>query len=291
MPIQWRDLMSVDGGLIHRDHQALIAIINQFENVAPEHAARQQLQTILMDLHNYSKRHFRREEELQNSISYPEYEPHQLEHLRLIELLARVQTQFSESNENELSAVHKHMTNFLRRWLIEHVIKSDLRMKPFAGQFQTGSMRSLHDLENLRDLKIVIVDDQSFMRNTIMEMLRGIEHTFAINIAGAGEAALHLIAEMKPELILCDINQEPMDRLQVIEDLRKHANPSLRDTPVIVLTGRADEGAVQKAARLNIQGYFVKPVSPLQIEQKLHVIFRGRRPSRSAAGTLAAVQT
>lgn len=90
MPIVWREAMSVDGGIIDRDHQYLIEIINQFEMVAPDFGAVDQLTSILFKLETYTKRHFRREEELQRSINYPGCDAQRQEHLRLIGELSQI---------------------------------------------------------------------------------------------------------------------------------------------------------------------------------------------------------
>ena len=137
MPIIWREAMSVDGGVIDRDHKALIAIINEFGDTLPYIDAREHLRSIIFKLENYATLHFRREEALQKSINYPEHESHCQEHAKLIEALSRVQQELTAAQEIELDVVHKRLTDFLHRWLVEHVIKLDLRMKPFAGQLRT----------------------------------------------------------------------------------------------------------------------------------------------------------
>jgi len=72
------------------------------------------------------------------SISYPEHELHRQEHVKLIEALSRIPEELAAAKERELDVVHKRMTEFLHRWLIDHVVRLDLRMKPFAGQFKAA---------------------------------------------------------------------------------------------------------------------------------------------------------
>ena len=52
---------------------------------------------------------------------------------------------------------------------------------------------------------------------------------------------------------------------------------------VLMLTAHTDEATVQHAAHLNIKGYLVKPVSPTQLGNRLHAIFRDRQPILGAA--------
>ncbi len=157
-------------------------------------------------------------------------------------------------------------------------------MKPFARNFNTIGMTNLMDMKDLQNLKILLIDDEPLMRTTIPMALRAIERSFVISVAEDGETALRLIEEIKPELVVCDINMEPMNGLQVVDRLRNHANPALRDISVIMLTGRADEEAIQSADRLKVQGYLVKPVSAQQFAHVLYAIAPGRDP-KAAGGS------
>jgi len=140
MPILWRDAMSVDGGLIDRDHQVLIAIINEFSAVPPDPAAGAELQGILSKLDTYTKIHFAREEGLQSSIRYSYHEAHQREHAALINQLTRVRSEIAAvKDKNEFATVHARLSEFLRHWLIDHILQSDLRMKPFAAHLRKSA--------------------------------------------------------------------------------------------------------------------------------------------------------
>jgi two-component system chemotaxis response regulator CheY len=137
-------------------------------------------------------------------------------------------------------------------------------------------------MNRLLDLKILIVDDEPFVRSTIKAVLRVIDR-FVIAEAGGGEAALSLVADTTPDVVLCDINMAPMSGLQFVERLRNHDNPALRGIPVVLVTGHTDEQSVQDALRLRIAGYLVKPISPKQIGDRLHAIFRERQPGSGVA--------
>ena len=137
MAILWRDAMSVDGGLIDQDHQVLIAIINEFSAVPPDPGADTELKRILSKLDSYTKTHFAREEGLQKSIQYLYRDAHRHEHVDLIDQLTRVRAELAAVKEKkELIAAHTHMTDFLHHWLIDHILQTDLRMKPFAAHLR-----------------------------------------------------------------------------------------------------------------------------------------------------------
>ena len=134
-------------------------------------------------------------------------------------------------------------------------------------------------------LRILILDDEPFMRRTIKAMLRVVGR-FAVTEAGDGETALRLLPTARPDVVLCDISMEPMNGLQFVQRLRSHSDPRLRAMAVVMLTVHADEPTIQAVADLGINGYLVKPISPKLLGDRLGAIFRdaaqvaatGRRP-------------
>jgi two-component system chemotaxis response regulator CheY len=119
--------------------------------------------------------------------------------------------------------------------------------------------------------RILIVDDERFIRGTIKVVLRMIDH-FLVAEAADGDEGLMKVDEFKPHLVLCDIEMPRMGGLAFVSQLRKHPVAAMRNTPVVMLTGHAEEGLVAGAARLQISGYLIKPVSPKLIGAHLHNI-------------------
>lgn len=268
----------VDGGLIDADHRSLIDIINEFESIPPSPATIGDLHGVLRKLDDYTKRHFQREEELQRAVFFPTCQEHHQMHLKMITSLDHIRSEIESAATRDLDALHAKIVQFLRSWLIGHILKSDVEMRPFAARFITSGMATIESTTRLRGLRVMLVDDQKYMRDVMKAVLKAVDPSFVVREAADGEAALRLIEEFEPELLLCDINMEPMNGLRAIECLRNHANPALRDTPVIMLTARTDEEAIRDASRLDIQGYLVKSISPKQVEARLHKIFRDRQP-------------
>lgn len=131
-------------------------------------------------------------------------------------------------------------------------------------------------MSNLEGLKILIVDDDPFMRRTIRAVLRAIDR-FVVEEAADGDIALELIGVFKPDVALCDVVMPGTGGLEFVAQLRKHPEAALRLTPVIMLTGRADEATVRDAARLQIRGFVIKPISPKLLAGHLQTIFASRQ--------------
>ena len=140
MLIVWRDQMSVDGALIDQDHRVLIGLINDFGATQATAEAIPTLEAILAKLDRYTQIHFEREEKLQRAILYPFHEAHRRSHKDLIRQLSEVReelkTKAAAHSSEELAAAHAKMGDFLHHWLVDHIIETDLRMKPYTAELR-----------------------------------------------------------------------------------------------------------------------------------------------------------
>jgi len=155
MAISWRDAMSVDNGPIDNDHRHLIGIINEFSEAKPRSADLAKLHGILDELDHYAKTHFAREESLQRSVRYTYADAHRHEHENLVVQLDAMRAEFTtltraapaspeqptadaSAADVAVAAAHAKMAAFLGHWLIDHILKSDLRMKPFVAPLRVS---------------------------------------------------------------------------------------------------------------------------------------------------------
>src|SRR5580700_3892038 len=91
----------------------------------------------------------------------------------------------------------------------------------------------------LDGLRVLVVDDEPFMRRTIRSVLRAVGR-FDVREADDGDTALLETARLKPDVVLCDIAMPRVGGLRFVEQLRQHPDPALRETPVVILTGHAE---------------------------------------------------
>jgi two-component system chemotaxis response regulator CheY len=131
-------------------------------------------------------------------------------------------------------------------------------------------------MTNLDGVKVLIVDDEPFMRRTIKAILRAVGR-FVVTEADDGDVALVLIERVRPDVVLCDISMPRMGGLRFVELLREHPEPAMRDMPVIILTGHAEVAMVIAAAQYRINGYLVKPVSPKRLSEQLSNVLATRQ--------------
>ena len=133
MSIQWREKLSVDASFIDNEHKKLIMLVNMFEAAVERKEGAGAVDKILRSLYDYTKEHFQHEEDFQNKVSYPFAAAHKNEHRclmrRLGEIISLYQERADGQNQNE---VLKEVMSLLKDWLIQHIIGSDLKMKPYV---------------------------------------------------------------------------------------------------------------------------------------------------------------
>jgi DNA-binding response OmpR family regulator len=123
-------------------------------------------------------------------------------------------------------------------------------------------------------MKALIVDDDRVLADVLAFTLR--REGFQVIQAYDGEAALERWAEEQPDLIVLDVNMPRMDGFAVCQRIREQA-----DTPIILLTVRAEEDDIVHGLKLGADDYITKPFSPRQLVARTHAVLR--RSGRSVA--------
>ena len=116
---------------------------------------------------------------------------------------------------------------------------------------------------------MLVVDDDHMMR----EMLKLILHSDDYQVLGEaanGKSAIALCANLKPGLVLLDINMPEMDGLQALEEIRK-ISPA---TKVIMVSAEATMDRVSEAIKKGAVGFVVKPLNATSVLGKIESCFR-----------------
>lgn len=132
MAIIWRKGMSVGNDIIDHDHHFMINFINTVELVLQNPEEREMLLEVFDQLHDYSINHFRREESIQRKIEYPQSLHHKNSHSVLLKELETLKKEIEATKTaEEISLRSSDIVDFLRNWLINHVLKEDIKLRPF----------------------------------------------------------------------------------------------------------------------------------------------------------------
>ncbi len=114
---------------------------------------------------------------------------------------------------------------------------------------------------------IMVVDDNQDMLKIINRTLE--LEGYTVITASDGQAALALLEEHSPDLVILDIMMPETDGFQVLELLRERSN-----VPVIMLTARREPLLVQKALLLGADDYIKKPFRPLVLVARVRAKLR-----------------
>ncbi len=119
-------------------------------------------------------------------------------------------------------------------------------------------------------IKTLVVDDQLTMRALVRNGLQQIGFT-QIEEAIDGEDALRSVIQHPVHLVVSDFNMPKLDGLSLLRALRSH-EPT-RQVAFIMLTGRADDDLVRRAAQFGVNNYLVKPFTVSTLKEKIEEVF------------------
>lgn len=120
-------------------------------------------------------------------------------------------------------------------------------------------------------IRVLIVDDHPAVRRglrTFLELAGGLEVT---GEAADGPAALDLIAETAPDVVLLDMMLPGMDGVEVLHELSRRG----LTTRVLVVTSFTDRSRLLPAIRAGARGYLSKEVDPAALAAAVRSVHAG----------------
>ena len=108
---------------------------------------------------------------------------------------------------------------------------------------------------------ILYVEDNEMNRKIVRDLLK--RTTYTLIEAFDGEAGVAKALEVKPDLILMDIQLPKISGMEAMRQIR--AEPAMAETPIVAITSFALSGDEQKAKTAGATAYLAKPYSPLDL--------------------------
>lgn len=120
---EWKDAYSINNKIIDGQHSKLLEIINNVYVSAyeTEDAKRANIEKALVELMDYVGYHFKTEEDLMKQHNYREYSLHRKAHYIFLKRTMK----FNKANLDNLDALRHDMLDFLKDWLIRHILSMD----------------------------------------------------------------------------------------------------------------------------------------------------------------------
>ena len=123
-------------------------------------------------------------------------------------------------------------------------------------------------------IRVLIAEDQALLRTTLAALLQAEEGMSVVGTAGDGARALALTAELRPDVVLMDIQ---MPGLTGIEATRRIcADPALAATRVLILTMFEIDDYVLGALRAGACGFLLKDADPQSLVDAVRTVHEGQ---------------
>ncbi|MFO0753232.1 MAG: bacteriohemerythrin [Thermodesulfovibrionales bacterium] len=127
--IQWSGNYSVNVGMIDDQHKEIIRLVNEMHDALRQRKSREVLGRILSELADYAVKHFKVEEDLFQKYGYPEEAVHKEAHAALVNKVVELKRDF----ESGRASINTDVMNFLKDWLINHILRIDKRYSAFMN--------------------------------------------------------------------------------------------------------------------------------------------------------------
>lgn len=121
-------------------------------------------------------------------------------------------------------------------------------------------------------IKILLVDDQTLVRQGIKSLLALSSDMDVIAEAEDGEQVLDRVTEHQPDVVLMDIRMPRMNGIEAVKALIANGV----DTPVLMLTTFDDHQLVLDAIQAGAKGYLLKDVSLESLEAAIKEVAAGK---------------
>ncbi len=125
----WNDDYSVNVSVCDKEHQKLFRLMDELAG-SMNNVKSELLAHTIYELISYASEHFANEEQLMETNEYPALEQHKKDHDRFKERIQDFVVKFSDDNE----ALAKEVLEYLRNWLVNHIIGVDKKYGPYLNE-------------------------------------------------------------------------------------------------------------------------------------------------------------
>lgn len=127
------------------------------------------------------------------------------------------------------------------------------------------------------ELRLLYIDDDPILREFAVVHLSS--EQVRIDTAPDGAEGLERIAETRPDLVLLDLEMPRVDGFEVLRRLRD--DPATASLPVVVVTGREDIAAIDRAFEAGATTFVTKPLNWRLLSYQVRYVHRAHLNEQS----------
>jgi DNA-binding NarL/FixJ family response regulator len=120
-------------------------------------------------------------------------------------------------------------------------------------------------------VRVAIVDDQPLFTDGLGRIVGAQEGMEVVGVAHDGESGVKMCAELRPDVILMDINMPIMDGVTATGKIRD----LLPDAKILILTVHADDVHVFQGIKAGATGYLLKDCTPEDLSRAIETVHAG----------------
>ncbi len=120
-------------------------------------------------------------------------------------------------------------------------------------------------------IRLLIVDDQPFVRETLRTLLDRYEDLNVVGLAEDGNQAIDLCGRLQPHVILMDLDMQHMDGVEATKKIKQQW-PHIR---VLIFTTFQDTEQALESLRNGADGFLLKSIETLELANTIRLIHKG----------------
>ena len=121
-------------------------------------------------------------------------------------------------------------------------------------------------------IRIAIADDHDLVRTGLKRLLQDFEDIDVVAEASDGYQALQVAEELKPDVILMDLNMPGLNGLEATQKMKK-LFPAVK---IIVVSMHNDELTARRLLNAGVDGYLTKDNDVAEINVAIHTVVTGK---------------
>ncbi|WP_028115669.1 response regulator [Ferrimonas senticii] len=120
---------------------------------------------------------------------------------------------------------------------------------------------------------VMLVDDHPLLRRGVVQLLNSEPHFNVAFQAGGGEEALSMLAEELPDLVVLDLNMQPLSGLDTLQAIRQRGY----DVKVVIYSVSDNPREAEAVLNAGADGFLVKDTDPEELLDSLKLVMEGER--------------